>query len=298
MSVAERVYAQMPESMQPVVRKWYYRAHPGLSWRKWKKRDEATDEFVAQFFDEREEYERYREEFFEGRIRDICERAVQEVENGKAIYDAHQDECAKLYALVRKRRPETVVETGVYSGVSTVSTLLALDRNEIGTLHSLDAGAELLAGGGGSRTGLDGTGTEFYERGRPSCSEAGSHELPPDRDPGWIIPDDLRDPWELTIGRSRRDLPELLADVGEIDLFFHDSEYSTTGMLFEFELAWEWLRNGGVVLSPHVDRNDAFETFAAERDCVHGLSSYEYLGTSEYDEPCSCGYVVKESSPR
>jgi hypothetical protein len=107
------------------------------------------------------------------------------------------------------------------------------------------------------------------------------------------VPDDLRDRWEFTAGRSQRRLVELLPSVGTVDLYWHDSEISTSCMLFEFELAWEWLAPDGILLSPHVDRNDAFDVFVGERDCEHGLFDFLYdVGYDDYDEACSGGYVV------
>lgn len=292
MGIAGRMYDQMPESVRPVARKWYYVFHPGLSWRKFRKADETTDEFVERFFDDWTEYEGYMDEFSGGRIRDICGQALEEVDGDRSIFDSHFEICGKYYSLLRKRRPETVVQTGVFSGVSTTAALLALDRNETGTLHTLDPGIGTAVDGGIDPADPD---VRFYERGRPSCSDAESHELPDGKRFGWIIPDDLRERWRSRVGRSREELPSLLADAGEVDVFFQNSEHSTAGMLLEFELAWERLSPGGVLVSSHVDRNDAFETFTAERECTHGLTAFQYVGTSaEYDQPCSCGYVVKE----
>jgi hypothetical protein len=289
----EQVYHLTPESLQPRLEKSYYVVSPNHSWEKKRKEAKATDEFVEQFFDSHDEYQSYKEEFFQGEIRDICERALSEVEGDKRIYDAHKDESANLYALVRKRRPATVVETGVHNGISTVSILLALERNETGTLHSIDAGPEIHSDG--EDGDVPAAEAAYYERGRPSCAEPKSHVLPDGKQPGWIIPDELRERWQLTVGRSRRELPALLAEVDDVSLFLHDSEHSTSGMLFEFELTWEWLEPGGVLMSLHVDQNAAFETFVDERECTHGLSSYEYVGNSNptYDAPCSSGYAIK-----
>lgn len=293
-AASERAFVRLPDSLQPLARKWYYRLHPSLSWPKRKQYLEATEMYVDEFFDSREEFDAYRAEFFDGRITDICGQAHEEM-NGVQFYDSHRNECAKLYALIRKHRPETLVETGVHSGVSTTSILLGLDANGTGTLHSLDPGGEIWTSDG--ETDIPETEASFYERGRPSCTEEDSHVLPEGKDAGWIVPADLEDRWELSTGRSRRALPSVLEDAGEVDVFVHDSEHSTTGMLFEFELAWEHLAPGGVLLSQHVDQNDAFETFTAERDCTHGIAAFEYDGryaTFDYDEPCQMGYVIKE----
>ena len=288
------MYDRVPEGMRPLARKWFYLLDPRLSWRKRRKVDRTTELFVEQFFDDQAEFDAYASEFYESGIVDICESAAESVPNERMIYDAHKDECLKLFALIRKRRPEVLIETGVYHGVSTVSMLLALAANDTGTLHSiddsytLDPDADILDPNVG-RGEVD----PHRQRARPSCAEAGTHALPPEKEPGWIIPEDLTDRWSVTRGDVRRELPRLLEETREIDLFFHDSGHAASGMLFEFELAWEWLRPQGVLLSPHVGWNDAFETFVAERPCENGLASFDYNGREHYDYPCSMGFAIK-----
>lgn len=280
--------------MRPLARKWFYILDPRLSWRKRRKVDRTTESFVEHFFDDRDEFDAYASQFYESDIVDICERASEQVAHERMIYDAHKDECLKLFALVRKRRPEIIVETGVYHGVSTVSMLLALDANDAGVLYSIDDSyvrdpdEDPLDPEAGP-DGID----PHRRRARPSCAEAGTHALPPEKEPGWIIPDELRERWRLTRSPVTRELPGLLADLDSIDLFFQDSGHAASSMLFEFELAWEWLRPGGVLVSPHVGWNDAFDTFVAERPCESGLASFDYNGREDYDYPCSMGFAVK-----
>src|SRR6185503_16129417 len=80
-------------------------------------------------------------------------------------------QAAELYALVRAAKPRLVVETGVASGLSSAHILRALDRNGIGTLHSIDL---------------------------PNV-QAGSI-LPEGRTSGWIVPESLRARWKLQLG--------------------------------------------------------------------------------------------------
>jgi len=296
MALLETVADRVPDRAKPLVDRFVHLAVPGMSWRDRRRVHATRRSFVDRFFESEAEFERYRAEFFDGRIVDVCRAAVEEAPTDVSIYDAHMDECVRLYALLRRYRPDSIVETGVYHGVSTTSLLLALSANGSGTLYSLDATPLLGEGGGADRAGRDGLPAgraRYYRRDRPSCAEAGSHRLPPGRSPGWIVPADVRDRWELRVGRSQTDLPELLADVGDVDLFVHDSEHSTTGMCFEFDLAWEHLVPGGLLVSFHVDRNDAFETFVRERRCDHGRLTYTYNGFEDYDSACSSGYALK-----
>jgi predicted O-methyltransferase YrrM len=134
------------------------------------------------------------------------------------------------YAAVRALVPERIVETGIANGVSSAYLLLAIQKNGKGRLHSI-----------GLRD--------------PSF-------LPPGREPGWVVPSRLREPWQVEIGDSRQILPLLLSRVGTIDMFIHDSLHTYEHMLWEFEIAYPALRRGGLLLSDDALWNSAFHDFA------------------------------------
>jgi predicted O-methyltransferase YrrM len=169
---------------------------------------------------------------------------------GRATGREGYGEGLRLYAILRKLRPRIAVETGVCNGVSTAFLLLALDANGEGELHSLDLPE--IAG-------------EDYETGTFWDGKGGA-VIPAGRQPGWMIPERLRDRWHLTIGRSQDVLPDLLRRLGAIDFFMHDSEHSEACMRFEFEHAWAALRPGGVLAADDVTQNSAFPDFAAAQD--------------------------------
>jgi predicted O-methyltransferase YrrM len=151
----------------------------------------------------------------------------------------------RLYAIVRKLRPQVVVETGVCNGVSTAIILQSLSDNRQGRLYSLDF-------------------PEFTgETGGHFWSGKGGAVVPAGREPGWAIPDGLRGRWELILGQSQEKLPSLLERLDRIDLFLHDSEHSYECMTFEYRLAFPHLAEGGVLASDDVTSNSAFEDFAA-----------------------------------
>jgi hypothetical protein len=281
--IDRRLYTSLPDDLRPVAQKWFYVLNPRLSWTDRKRPDEVDRAFVERFFEDRTEYDRYEREFAEGVVTEACMSAASETPEGHTVFDAHRKDCLRLYALVRKFQPSVVVETGVYNGVSTLSTLAALAENGAGQLHSVDYSRTLREGGDG----------EAFERERPSCSEPGSSTLVPGEEPGWIVPERLRERWSLRQGHPRTRLPALLGELGSVDLFVHDSAHTVSTMLFEFELAWEHLTPGGMVLSSHVQWNDAFETFVEEHDCEHGLTTFHYLGYEGETVPCSTGYVLK-----
>jgi predicted O-methyltransferase YrrM len=157
-------------------------------------------------------------------------------------------EGAYLYAIMRHVRPQVAVETGVANGFSTAFTLLALQANGEGHLHSIDLPREV---------GLDYEAGTFYEG-------EGRAGIPAGSEPGWLIPPELKERWTLILGRTQEELPLLVERLGQLDTFMHDSEHSFDCMWFEFNAAWAWLRPGGVLLADDVNANDAFRRFAAQ----------------------------------
>jgi hypothetical protein len=156
-----------------------------------------------------------------------------------------------LYALVRALRPATVVETGGTPGKSTAFILRALDRNGLGHLYTIDLPPPPAATG------------SAVDRG------AWHAERPPGLGSGWVVPEWLRARHTLLVGPSERLLPGLLARLGRLDLFFHDSDHSYANMRAEYEAAAARLAPGGVLASDDVLANRAFFDFCAERRLGH-----------------------------
>lgn len=136
------------------------------------------------------------------------------------------------YAAMRALRPRVVVETGVASGVSTSYILLAMHKNGVGTLHSIEMGDASF--------------------------------LPPGKEPGWLVPDWLRERWKLHLADARVLLQSLLEELGQVDAFIHDSFHTYEHMRFEFEQAYPHLRPGGLLLADDAQWNKAFDEFAAK----------------------------------
>jgi predicted O-methyltransferase YrrM len=232
---ALRTYGRLPNTLQHVVKRVYRKtALPFDSL------DHLT--FVELFFDSTAEFERYRTEFETS--------VVEELKTGYERHSAATDDevgyasinnmaASRYYALVRARKPETIVETGVCNGVSTLCFLAALARNDSGHLYSIDY--------------------------------PDHPNVPDDESPGWLVPDRYRARWDLRLGLSQRQLPPLLADLEVIDIFAHDSDPSYPCRLFELESVWTYLHEGGVVLCDDIYENGSFEDFAAARPADSGL---------------------------
>ena len=129
------------------------------------------------------------------------------------------------YLVCRLLRPDLVVETGVAYGVSSAFILKALEENGRGALHSVDLPP------------LRRRSTKFW---------------------GLAVDEALMTRWTIHRGPSGRVLPGLLAEVGAVDVFVHDSLHTTRNMRREFETVWPRLREGGVILADDVERNNAF----------------------------------------
>lgn len=149
-----------------------------------------------------------------------------------------------LYVVCRVLKPSVVVETGVGAGISSTFILQALKDNHIGDLYSVDLPKA----------------TYTTERGE----EIDDSRWIPERfrESGWLIPENLRDRWQLLLGKSEDGLPLLSRKLKRIDLFFHDSEHTYKNMLLEYQTAWHYLAKGGVLASHDVDMNNAFIDFS------------------------------------
>ncbi len=155
------------------------------------------------------------------------------------------DACA-LYAIVRHTKPDFAVETGVSDGMSTLSILLALRENKSGILQSIDLPAV----------------------GKPQLI---------DRQPGWLVPEDLRGRWRLALGQSKRLLPAIL-EGRNIDFFLHDSEHSYSTMKWELSLAIQHSRKGALICCDDALTNDAFLETAIQHGAGWAITNDTALG--------------------
>jgi hypothetical protein len=133
-----------------------------------------------------------------------------------------------VWCLTRHLRPENVVETGVAHGVTSRLILEALEKNGSGRLSSIDL---------------------------PPVEKDWREQV------GVAVGDRYAKRWTYIKGPSRLRLPKLLAQLGKIDLFIHDSLHSERNVRFELDRAWAALRPGGALVVDDVDANWGFQSF-------------------------------------
>jgi hypothetical protein len=169
-------------------------------------------------------------------IRDVSEFSGKQFQHPEELRPYR----CMLYILTRIERPEVFVETGVHNGLGSSFTLLALKRNGSGTLHSIDLPPV-------EETMLD----------------QGNRRMPEGRPSGWVIPHYLRARHRLHMERAQVRLPKVLADLGRVDVFLHDSDHTYQHMMFEMGLAWDYITPGGWLLCDNVEANNAWRDFEA-----------------------------------
>ena len=133
-----------------------------------------------------------------------------------------------IWCLTRHLKPKNVVETGVAHGVTSRFVLEALKSNGNGHLWSIDLPP-----------------LERSWRQQVGIAVGGGHS----------------DRWTYIKGSSRRRLPRLLSELGQIDLFIHDSLHSERNVRFELDRTWPTLAAGGAVIVDDIDANWGFRSF-------------------------------------
>jgi Methyltransferase domain len=167
--------------------------------------------------------------------------------------DAESSLCRAVWCVARHTRPEVVIETGVAHGVTSRVMLEALRHNDFGHLWSIDLPFP-------------------FDR----CVKA---------ETGAVVTDPCRSYWSYLEGSSSQRLPPLVAKVGHVEMFVHDSLHTTQNTLFEMEQAASVMQPGGVMLIDDIgESRDAFTTFtqqnphyqaiicpASDRDGIWGI---------------------------
>jgi hypothetical protein len=168
--------------------------------------------------------------------------------------------CVTLYLLVALFQPDRVVETGGTPGKTSSFILKAMADNDCGHLFTLDLPPKESEKDLGD-----------YRNDFPWHSER-----PKGMGAGWIVPDNLKKRQTLILGSTRDTLKPLLERLGTIDVFYHDSDHSYENMKFEFETAFPFIREGGILISDDIYHNPAFDELVGKKNCF--CKKMPYIG--------------------
>jgi hypothetical protein len=171
----------------------------------------------------------------DGLIADINARLTERgIGTGRSTYAYYSDAetllCRAVWCVALHTRPEVVIETGVAHGVTSRIVLEALEQNNLGHLWSIDL---------------------------PFPFDPRLHA-----ETGVAVTDACRPRWSYLEGSSRQRLPPLVAEVGHVEMFIHDSLHTARNTLFEIEQAASAMPVGGVMVIDDIGSHEGFAVFA------------------------------------
>ena len=139
-----------------------------------------------------------------------------------------------LYFLVRLKKPNTIIETGVAAGFSSLSILKAIEFNKKGKLYSSDFPYFRLK--------------------------------EPEKYIGALVDRDIYKNWELEIEGDSVNIPRFLNSIEKIDLFHYDSDKSYGGKLKTFELVRPKLSINSVVIFDDIQDDNFFKNLVIKNN--------------------------------
>jgi hypothetical protein len=266
----EKLYRTLPEPLQPLARSLYQ--HSSSSGQ------DPSQAFKTTLFDDGS-YETYRTEFdkygIPERIADARE-TYEELTGRSGLAGLDTVALGAYYALIREHKPSIVVETGVAHGTSTLAILTAMEANGHGQLYSIDFPFNPDVGDNDLEEAHSSFLKDTLGLDIQFSFEDSQIYLPPDYEPGWVVPDALRTRWQYHEGRSQRKFPELVTQLDAIDVFIHDSDHSHPCQMFEYELAYEWIADDGILISD--DISEPFEIFRNSRTVKNHGKIHDNVG--------------------
>lgn len=156
-----------------------------------------------------------------------------------------------VYAIVRILQPKIMVETGVANGVSSFFILHAMRRNGKGTLVSVDI----------------------------------------DPRAGCLLADHERQQWDFKRLKSpfKRNFAAILAALGPIDVFLHDSDHWYGWTEFEFQCALPRMNSDAVLICDDADSSLAFADLCRQRhfNAVYLVDTRKVFAFALLGAPCS-----------
>lgn len=151
-----------------------------------------------------------------------------------------------------------MIETGVAQGISSRVALEVLAENDCGHLWSIDLPHPL------------------------------NHKL--HGQTGAAVTDSCRSRWTYIEGESEKMLPPLVKQVGNVELFIHDSLHTAKNTLFEMEQAASIMPPGGVMLVDDIRGHGGFSTFARRHP------EFKTMLCSTADRAAGFGMAVYDTS--
>jgi hypothetical protein len=202
----------------------------------------------------------------------VCEMESKGIRAGPMSFGSWNDGDAgfvrALWCLAHHLKPKDVVETGVAHGFTSRFILEALQRSSAGHLSSIDL---------------------------PPIEREWRTQV------GVAVGGRFADRWSYIEGSSRLRLPKLLAHLGQIDLFVHDSLHSERNVRFEMDRAWAVLKPGGALVVDDVDANWGFrsftQTFSGHQSMVCEAEPL-HPDPRRFNEKGLFGIILKEPATR
>ncbi len=153
-----------------------------------------------------------------------------------------------LHAAVVLTRPQSVVETGVAYGWSSLVILAAMHTSKTGQLISIDM---------------------------PYAKRNNEEWV------GVVVPETLRQRWKLIKEPDRNGIEKAIAAFnGAIDLCHYDPDKSYNGRLYAYPRLWKALRAGGLFISDDIQDNFGFRDFCSRNKIIFQVteSNGKYIG--------------------
>lgn len=174
-------------------------------------------------------------------IKESLDGIINEIVNKQSLIQGNLSKWKMVFlrCFIQLARPEIVVESGVAHGSSSAVILDALQSNRQGRLYSIDLPCV---------TSQDGELPAWAKK----CPQGMLTTVPSLDQVGWLVPNALRERWELFLENSLVELPRLTKSLSHIDIFFHDSLHTYEHMSREFEIVWPHIKGGGFLLTDDI----------------------------------------------
>lgn len=186
-------------------------------------------------------------------------KAVRFADEYQTIYDEalnKQTECPVkmggagalelIYYACEFTEAESVVETGVAYGWSSLAALMSLEKRG-GILYSSDM---------------------------PYLGQNSDQYV------GYVVPENLKNNWRLFRHADRESLPKIFGEVSRFDVVHYDSDKAYEGMMWAYSQLYPRLRKGGVFISDDINDNSAFQDFCEKNRIEPTVVDFEgkYVG--------------------